>query len=245
MTPRGISIVIPAWNEERRIGRSLDLLLVIGPPLGIDEVIVVSDGSNDRTTDIVRAHMGEPEGPTELILVEHERHRGKGAALRAGLLAASSPLVGYLDADLSIGPASFREARALIEAGADVVVGYRISYTGMMDGKGQPLLRRMLSIGFRIVQRSIVGLRVRDTQCPFKLFTRAAAQRIVPACRMDGWAFDVEVLVAASGAGLRIAELPVNWAFAGGSTVRADLPTMWRTARDLLRIRFSRGRRAR
>lgn len=236
-----ISVVIPAWNEERRIRSSLERLIADGPALGIDEIVVVDDGSTDGTDDIVEALAAGHAGAPRLLLLRHQVNRGKGAALRTGLMAATAPLVGYLDADLSIGATGFAEARRLLADGAQVVVGYRISYTGHADGKGQPLLRQALSVIFKRAQRQIVGLTLRDTQCPFKLFTREAARKVVPACRADGWAFDVEVLLVAARRGMRIAELPVQWHFVGGSTVRADLRTVWRTLRDLLLVRLRHG----
>lgn len=236
-----ISVIVPAWNEERRIRTSLERLIADGPALGIAEIVVVDDGSTDGTDDIVEELAANHTGAPTVILLRHGMNRGKGAALRTGLLAATSPLVGYLDADLSIGATGFTEARRLLADGAQVVVGYRISYTGQADGKGQPHLRRFLSMLFKRAQRQIVGLSIRDTQCPFKLFTREAARAVVPACRADGWAFDVEVLLVAARRGLRIAELPVQWHFVGGSTVRADLRTVWRTLRDLLLVRLRHG----
>lgn len=241
MTVEPISLIIPAWNEEHRIGRSIDRILDEGATLGIGEVIIVDDGSTDDTAAIVRARVASHEGLPRLRLIPHEVNRGKGAALRTGLLAATSPLIGYLDADLSIGPAPFRAARALIADGADIVVGYRISYTGLPDGKGQLRLRRFLSMAFKRVQRWLIGLSVRDTQCPFKLFTRQAVAQVVPPCRLDGWAFDVEVLHLATRAGLRIEELPVPWEFADGSTVHLDAWTAWRTLRELFIIRRTHG----
>ena len=236
-----ISVVVPAWNEERRIRSSLERLIADGPTLGIDEIVVVDDGSTDGTDDIVEDLAAGHPGTPRLVLLRHPANRGKGAALRTGLMAATAPLVGYLDADLSIGATGFAEARRLLADGAQVVVGYRISYTGQADGKGQPLLRRVLSIVFKRAQQQIVGLTLRDTQCPFKLFTREAARAVVPACHSDGWAFDVEVLLVAARRGMRIAELPVQWHFVGGSTVRADLRTIWRTLRDLLLVRLRHG----
>lgn len=169
MTDTGISVIIPAWNEERRIRGSLDRLLADGPALGIAEIIVVDDGSTDRTAELVRDLAAAQPGTPRLLLMRHEVNHGKGAALRTGLLAATSPLVGYLDADLSIGATSFEQARALLEDGAGVVVGYRISYTGLADGKGQPVLRRVLSVVFKRAQRRIVGLAIRDTPVPVAL----------------------------------------------------------------------------
>jgi dolichyl-phosphate beta-glucosyltransferase len=235
-------VVVPAWNEELRIGATLDCLLRDGAALNIEDVIVVNDGSTDRTAELVRERASKHQGAPCIRLIDHEENRGKGAALRTGLASATTPLVGYIDADLSVGPADFAEAARRIEAGADIVVGYRISATGRPDGRGQPFVRYWLSRVFKRIQRGIIGLRLRDTQCPFKLFTREAAALAVPRCTSVGWGFDVEVLLVASRAGLRIEEIPVQWAFVGGSTVRANPGTVWRTLRELLAIRRKHGR---
>lgn len=235
-----ISVVIPAWNESLRIGATLDHLLERCADLGVGDVIVVNDGSSDDTSELVRARAERATRPC-IRLIEHEQNRGKGAALRTGLAAANTPLVGYLDADLSVGPEPLLEAARRIDAGADVIVGVRISYTGRADGAGQPMLRGWLSRLFKRFQRSLVGLPLQDTQCPFKLFTREAVERTLPRCTSDGWGFDVEVLLVAQRAGLRIEEIPVPWHFVGGSTVRANPLTAWRTLREVLAIRRRHG----
>ncbi|MEZ4552768.1 MAG: glycosyltransferase [Dehalococcoidia bacterium] len=235
-----LTIVIPAWNESLRIGSTLDHLIERCEGLDIAEVIVVNDGSEDDTADLIRERVARATHP-RIRLVDHDRNRGKGAALRTGLAAASSPLVGFLDADLSVGPESFAEAARRIDAGADVVVGIRISHTGRADGAGQPLLRGWLSRLFKRFQRGLVGLPLQDTQCPFKLFTREAVARTLPRCTSDGWGFDVEVLLVAQRAGLRVEEIPVPWHFVGGSTVRANPITAWRTLREVLAIRRRHG----
>lgn len=235
-----LTVIIPAWNESQRIGATLDHLLEPCQGIEIAEVIVVNDGSSDDTADLVRARAARAGRPC-IRLIEHERNRGKGAALRTGLAAAETSLVGYLDADLSVGPEPFAEAARRIEEGADVIVGVRISHTGRPDGAGQPLLRGMLSRLFKRFQRRLIGLPLQDTQCPFKLFTSEAVARTLPRCTSDGWGFDVEVLLVADRRGLRVEEIPVPWHFVGGSTVRANPLTAWRTLREVLAIRRRHG----
>lgn len=237
-----LTVVIPAWNESRRIGATLDHLLDRCEGVDIAEVIVVNDGSTDDTTELVRERAARAVHPC-IRLIEHERNQGKGAALRTGLAAADTPLIGYLDADLSVGPESFSEAARRIDAGADVIVGVRISYTGRADGAGQPALRGFLSRLFKRFQRRLIGLPLQDTQCPFKLFRRDALEQALPRCTSDGWGFDVEVLLVADRAGLRVEEIPVPWHFVGGSTVRANPLTAWRTLREVLAIRRRHGAR--
>jgi glycosyltransferase involved in cell wall biosynthesis len=242
LTALAISVVVPAWNESLRIGATLDRLLADAPGLGIAEVIVVNDGSSDDTASIVRGKMAAATHTSvRLRLIDHPRNRGKGAALRTGLAATSSPLVGYLDADLSIGPAPLLEARRIIDAGADVVIGHRLPGNCLDERPDQPPLRRVLSFLFKQVQRAMIGLPVRDTQSPFKLFRREALEAALPGCKAEGWAFDVEVLLLAARRGYRLVDQPVPWKFIGGSTVRATPRTSMRVMRELLTIRRTHG----
>jgi dolichyl-phosphate beta-glucosyltransferase len=231
-----LAVVIPAFNEERRIERTLDRLIDEAAGLGITEVLVVDDGSEDRTAAAVRQVAARTSTP-RIRLVQHEQNRGKGAALRTGLLAADADVVGYLDADLSVPPASFDGARTLIAGGAQAVAGARVSHQGAALRRGQPVLRRLLGHMFVATQQRIVGLRLRDTQCPFKVLTREAARAVAVECHVDGWAFDVELLLVAQRQGWRIEELPVEWRHIEGSRLRSDPATAWRTLRELLAIR--------
>lgn len=231
-----LAVVVPAYNEERRIERTLEQLIAQAPALGISELLVVDDGSADRTAELVRA-VSERTAAPRVRLIQHPHNRGKGAALRTGLLAAEADLVGYLDADLSVPPAHFEGARALLEAGAEVVVGARVSSQGEALRRGQPLLRRLLGHMFVATQQRIVGLPQRDTQCPLKLLTREAARAVAEPCRVDGWAFDVELLLVAQRQGRHIEELPVEWRHIEGSRLRSDPATALRTLRELVAIR--------
>ena len=231
-----LAVVIPAYNEEARIARTLEELSDRAAHLDISEVLVVDDGSADRTAELVREVAARSTTP-QVRLIQHEHNRGKGAALRTGLLAAEAELVGYLDADLSVPPASFEAARRLIEGGADVVVGARVSTRGEALRRGQPLLRRILGQMFVATQHRIVGLPQRDTQCPFKVLTRDSARAVAGQCTVDGWAIDVELLLVAQRQGRRIEELPVEWRHVDGSRLHSDPLTAWRTLRELMAIR--------
>lgn len=235
-----LSIVVPAFNEERRLGSALERLLADAPALDLVELVVVDDGSSDRTAEVARdfaeAHPGFP-----LRLVQLEQNRGKGAALRAGLLAAEAPLIGFLDADLSVPPLAFLDAQKLIEDGADMVVGHRMDDDGVALRLGQPLLRRLLGHMFVATRQRIIGLPFADTQCPFKLLTREVAQAVVPTCTVDTWTFDVELLVVASRQGWRIDEMAVAWKHVEGSKLQAGPGVVMSTLRELLAIRRLHG----
>ncbi len=231
-----LSVVIPAFNEERRIEHALGALARSALDLNIGEVVVVDDGSADRTAEVVTRVARSNDAPP-IRLIQHAQNRGKGAALRTGLLEASGDLVGFIDADLSVAPATFAHASREFGEGYDIVIGNREAATDGARREGQPLLRRALGHMFVATQQRIVGLPFSDTQCPFKVLTREAAQAIVPECSVDGWAFDVEMLVVAQRQGWRIRELPVQWTHVEGSTLRSSPSTAWRTMRELLAIR--------
>ncbi|MFN8637906.1 MAG: dolichyl-phosphate beta-glucosyltransferase [Dehalococcoidia bacterium] len=235
-----LSIVIPAFNEEARIEGALARIASFTNVIGLTEVVVVDDGSADRTADIVRAFAERTVEP-RIRLLQHPQNRGKGAALRTGLLAAESDAVGYIDADLSVSPGSFVDAQEQLARGADVVAGARVDGDGSHERVGQPLLRRLLGHMFVATQQRIVGLPQQDTQCPFKLLTREAARAIVAECAVDGWAFDVELLLVAQRQGWRVTEMPVEWRHIEGSRLRSDPATALRTLRELVAIRRHNG----
>ncbi len=228
-----ISVVIPAKDEEHRIGRTLDRLVAASPGLGITEVIVVDDGSSDRTAAIVR-EAGQHPAP-EVRLVQHEVNRGKSASLRTGMQAATGDVIALFDADLSVGPEHLADALALIEAGADVVTGRR------REREGQPLVRRLGSRAFRFLQRSIVGLPFVDTQCPFKVMRREAMEAVVPHLFVERWNFDVEFLVVAMRQGFDVRELLVEWRHVDGSTIRLTPGYFIEQPRVLWQIRRHHG----
>jgi glycosyltransferase involved in cell wall biosynthesis len=206
-TPQ-LSIVIPAYNESARIEQTLERVMACVDGQGWDaEVLVVDDGSTDRTVEIVHAWM---ERYPRLHLIQNEGNRGKGYSVRNGLLQAAGKVVMFTDADLS---APMEEAERLLKAiadGADVAIGSR-----WMDRTRQtihqPLYRRFFGRCFNGVTRTVMGLPFKDTQCGFKAFRREAAQIIFRLQRIERWGFDPEVLFIARKLGYTIREVPVTW----------------------------------
>ena len=206
-TPR-LSIVIPAYNESARIGQTLERVLACVDRQGWDaEVLVVDDGSEDRTVEIVRGWM---ERSTRLRLVRNVGNRGKGYSVRNGLLQAAGEVVMFTDADLSAPMEEAERLLAAIQEGADVAIGSR-----WMDRTRQtihqPLYRRFFGRCFNWVTRTVMGLPFKDTQCGFKAFKREAAQVIFRLQRIERWGFDPEVLFIARKLGYTIREVPVTW----------------------------------
>lgn len=238
--PASVSVVIPAYNEEQRIGATLSLLIADAAPFRILEIVVVDDGSSDRTAEIVTATGNASTLP--IRLVQLPTNRGKGAALRAGVAEAVGDYVASIDADLSATPSAIPHALESIEAGADVVIGTRLSAEGVDFRRTQPRIRQISGQIFVMLRRLIVGLPYEDTQCPFKLFTREAAQLVYPEVQTDGWSFDVELLARARKHQLRIVQLPILWGHVGGSQLHIGPRTAFGVLRELIAIRARVGR---
>lgn len=210
------SIVIPAFNEARRLPRYLDEVVGFfdgrGEPY---EVVVVDDGSTDGTAGLVRSLASRHPA---VRVVPLGRNRGKGAAVRAGMLSAVGALRLFTDADGATPIAELKRLEPALAAGADVVIGSRALADPAVSVRARAHRVAAGRLFNWLVAR--LGLRgVADSQCGFKLFTAAAAGRLFGALRTQGFGFDVELLLRAQAAGLRVVEVPVNWADQDGSKV--------------------------
>ena len=251
MPPRSLTLVLPAFNEAERIEPALDELFGYlsrrgefardGAPgsamlPGRIEVLVVDDGSSDATADLVRARAeaqpGENAAELRVITVPHG---GKGAAVRAGMLAATTELVVFTDADMATPP---DQIPLLVEAleTTDVALGSRIQPDGSDMRKSQPWYRRMLGKGFHLLASIWVVGPVKDTQCGFKGFTREAAHDLFSMQRIESIVFDVELIFLARKRGYRFAVVPIRWSDRRGSRMRARPSLALRVAWDLFRI---------
>lgn len=203
------SIVIPAFNESARIPATLDSVVTCIRQRGWSaEVIVVDDGSRDRTPQVVLDFAAHAP---EVRLLQNPANRGKGYSVRSGLLQALGEIVMFTDADLS---APIEEAEGLfaaISGGADIAIGSRWLERARQSIR-QPLYRQIFGRCFNGVTRLVMGLPFADTQCGFKAFTRAAAQTVFQLQTIDRWGFDPEILFIALKRGYRITEVPVSWA---------------------------------
>ena len=212
------SIVIPCFNEERRVSDTLRVTLeYLGAHAPESELIVVNDGSTDATGTIARQILPETKIATRLL--ENFPNRGKGAAVRSGLLAAREPIGLFSDADLST---PIEETPKLIEPIAngevDIAFGSRAIDRSLI-GIHQPWRREQAGRVFNLLVRMATGLPFWDTQCGFKAFRLDVCRPILEEARINGFAFDVELLFLAHCAGLRIQEIPVRWNHAEGSKV--------------------------
>src|SRR5205809_6764029 len=213
------SIVIPCFNEEGRVGETLRVTIeYLATNAPESELIVVNDGSTDATGTIAREILAETKIATRLV--ENFPNRGKGSAVRPGLLAAREPIGLFSDADLST---PIEETPKLIEPIAngevDIAFGSRAIDRSLI-GIHQPWRREQAGRVFNLLVRMATGLPFWDTQCGFKAFRLDVCRPIFEAARLDGFAFDVELLYLAHRAGLRIREIPVRWNHSAGSKVR-------------------------
>lgn len=234
-----LTIVLPAYNEARRIGPALDELFAYldGAAMGEVEVLVVDDGSTDGTAEIVaRRPEAQPLGdaPAQLTLLRGP-HRGKGAAVRAGMLAATSDQVVFTDADLASPPDQVPLLTDAL-AHAEIALGSRIQPDGSDRRASQPFHRRALGRLFRGLSAVWLTGDVPDTQCGFKGFRRAAAQDLFGRARIDGFVFDAEIIFLARRRGYSMAIVPVHWSDRRGSRMRLRPGLALSVLFDLLRI---------
>lgn len=232
------TVVIPCYNEAARIGSTvqsaLDYLSVESPGA---ELIVVNDGSTDSTAAIVREALAGAK--IEGRLIENFPNRGKGAAVRSGLLAATKPIGLFFDADLSTPLSEIPKLIQPIANGeVDVTFGSR-ALDRKLIGVHQPWRREQAGRVFNLVVRLATGMPFWDTQCGFKAFRLDVCRSILEKAQTAGFAFDVELLFLAHRAGLRLREIPVRWNHAEGSKVRVVHDSL-RMLREVIALRLSR-----
>ncbi|XVV02608.1 dolichyl-phosphate beta-glucosyltransferase [Actinosynnema sp. CA-248983] len=224
-----LSVVVPVYNEERRLGASL-----VGLAMALcgtaAEIVVVDNASTDGTVDVVREN-SRPAVPVRLV---HYPDRGKGAAVRAGVLAARGRFVGFCDADLAAGVDAVPDVLRRLRRGVDVVVGSR-AHPGSDVRARHSVLRQLGAWAFRRAVSPIVP-GIGDTQCGFKFFTADVARSVFEPLHTTGFSFDVEVLARAQRLGAVIEEVPVRWIDVPGSTF-APLRHGLRSFADLRRVR--------
>jgi len=211
-----LSIVIPAYNEENRIGRTLtETFDYLDGQNYSSEVIVVNDGSTDHTVETVRNFESRAGG--RLRLIENPGNRGKGYSVRNGMLHASGEIALFFDADMATPTSEIvKVIEPIAKGGYDVVFGSRALDRSLI-GTHQSLFRETLGRGANLVQFAFTGLRFKDTQCGFKAFRREAAQSVFRLQLIEGFGFDPEILFIAKKQGWRLLETSVRWNHIEGS----------------------------
>lgn len=235
-----LSLILPAYNEAKRIGDTISTVRAYLDSArswagtscpGPYEIIVVDDGSTDSTADVL-------SGIQDIQVISYLPNRGKGYAVRQGMLASRGEYVAFTDVDLSAPIEELAKLFAAIQAGADVAIGSR-AVVGSQLLRRQPRYRelggKMLNLFIRLF--AVPG--IHDTQCGLKLFRGDLARRVFAKCVLDGWGFDVEALYLARKLGGRIAEVPVRWSHDADTRIR-PLRAGLQVVKDIIRIRFHR-----
>jgi len=227
-----LAVIVPAYNEEPRLEKSLAKL---GEYLSVRnydwEVVVVDDGSTDRTPEIVRQIT---EGDSHFRLISYRPNKGKGAAVRIGMVEAEADWLLLCDADLAT---PIEEVEKLFAAGKPIAIGSRPLRESDLAIR-QPWWREAAGRMFNFAVQALSIRGIKDTQCGFKLFSREAAKAIFPRCRFDGFSYDFEALLIGQKLGFEIAEVPIRWSHQEGSKVRLIRDGL-RMLRDLVKLRLS------
>lgn len=234
-----LSLVIPAYNEEKRLGSSLQKIAqYLATRDYSSEVIVVDDGSSDRTVDVAESlRPAFQDARVDLRIVRNPGNRGKGFSVRNGMLHARGDIAVFSDADLSSPITELDKLIAPIIAGdKDVVFGSR-ALSDSVISTHQSFLREMAGRSFNLIMRTLTGLNFMDTQCGFKAYHRKKTRPVFELQRISGFGFDVEVLFIAQHHGLRLQEMPVVWGNVEGTKV--TLLSGLRTFLDLVTIRWN------
>ncbi len=239
-----LSIIIPAYNEEKRLQKTLEEInsYLSGqnyPSTGAGqadyEILVVNDGSKDRTAEVCSNLIPKIKN---LKLIDNKVNQGKGAVVRQGILAAKGEYRLFTDADNSTSIDQIEKMWPEFEKGSDVVIGSRDIKGAVLDPP-QPWIRNViLGEGFKLFRKLVAGLwRIQDTQCGFKCFRKQAAEEVFPVCRIDRFAFDPEILIIAEKFGYKIKEIPVFWKNDPDSKV--NFKSILKMALDLFKIRWN------
>lgn len=230
-----LSVIIPAYNEQKRIGATLDQLSEYFKRQDYEaEILVVNDGSSDDTSGLV---MEKSKTIPELRLIENDRNRGKGYTVKQGISMAKGEVVLFFDADASTPIDQVEKFWPRFESGYDICIGSR-SLPESDVVVHQPWFRETMGRFFNLLVRIFAVGGFIDTQCGFKAFSAQAAKIIFPKQRLSGFGFDVELLFIAKKYGKKVAEVPVRWIDSPDSRVHpiADASKMFL---ELLAIRYN------
>lgn len=228
-----LSVIIPAFNEEKRLPQTLrDINNYLQKQNYTSEIIVVSDGSTDRTCELVESLKSEIEN---LNLICEKENRGKGYGVKIGMLRARGEYRIFTDADNSTPINQIEKFWPEFEKGADVVIGSRDIPGAILDPP-QTLFRRFVGEVFKYLRKIIVGLwEIQDTQCGFKCFRAKVTEKIFPETKIERFAFDAEILILTKRKGFKIKEIPVYWKNDPNSKVK--IKSMIKMLIDLIKIR--------
>lgn len=231
-----LSVIIPAYNEERRLPKTLLSIDGYLKTQNFDyEIIIVNDGSKDRTSEVIKNLFSDIKN---LKLIDNKENHGKGYVVKQGMLTGKGEFRLFTDADNSTSIDQIEKIWQEFKAGYDIVIGSRDIKGAILDPP-QPWIRQVvLGEGFKLFRKIIINLwSIEDTQCGFKCFTKSAAEDIFPKCKIDRFAFDPEILVIAEKLRYKIKEIPIVWKNDLESKVK--FKSMIKMATDLFKIKWN------
>lgn len=236
MTKQGleISVVVPAYNEEKRIANSLPVIWeALASRFARFEILVVDDGSSDRTAEKVMDFADA--GQSEVRVIRYETNRGKGYAVRTGMLAAQGDIIVFSDADLSTPMDELDKLKSVLDQGCDIAFGSRALVDSKIELR-QPFYRLLMGKTFNKIVQVLALPGVWDSQCGFKMFKRAAAKELFGSSRIEGFSFDVEILFLARKRGFVCREVGVKWVNSLESKVNPIIHSL-QMLKDLISMR--------
>jgi len=233
-----LSIVIPAYNEEKRLQKTLDVIVEFCKKKRIKyEIIVVNDGSTDKTKHIIQANC---RINTRIMLVDNNKNRGKGYSVKHGVKKASGDLILFSDSDLSTPIEEYEKLKEYIDKGYDIAIGSRRIKGSEIKIK-QPLHRRLIGKIFGLLVEILLLKGIKDTQCGFKLFRTNTAKNVFTQQRIRGYCFDVEILyISRNEYNAKIKEVPVTWINSAELSKVNVVKESPRMLKDLIKIRYMR-----
>ena len=216
-----LSVIIPAYNEEDRIVRTLtNTFSYLNRQRYQSELIVVSDGSTDNTKQVAE-RMSDSEKNVSLKVLEYHPNRGKGYAVRSGIMKGCGSLLMFMDADYSVPMADVEKGKKLIADGYDIAIGSR-AMAGSRVIRHQIILREISAKFYTFIQNHYLGIRYKDTQCGFKLFKNKVATALFEKQKLDSVIFDPEILWLAKQQRFKVGEFPVKWSHVENSRIQYD-----------------------
>lgn len=221
-----LSIIIPAYNEEKRIKKTLISYLKIFPKANF---IVIADGCKDNTVKIVK----RIKKRKNITLFAPKERLGKGGALIFGFKHVKSNTVGFIDADGSVPPKEFRKLVQNVRKVDGVIASRHLKGSKI---SGIPAMRKILSVTFSLLVKLVFNLPFKDTQCGAKLFKKKMIKSLIPLVRSKGYIFDIELLYRAIKQGYKIKEIPIEWRYSAGSKI--TIKSMMKMFFNLIKLRF-------
>lgn len=228
-----LSVVIPAFNEEKRLEPSLQKIIeFLEKNIENYEIIVVNDGSKDNTENIIQKFKDK-----KVRMIQNTKNMGKGFSVKLGMINAKYDPILFTDSDLATPIEETTKFMQAIEEGYDVVIASR-NAQGAKITVEQPKYRQVLGKAFPMIVKKIILEEFKDTQCGFKMFKKAAARKVFPRQTLQRFAFDVEILYIAKQLNMKIKELPVTWVDKEGSTV-SPIKESVRMLNEVLKIKYN------